>query len=474
MGAFLNDWLTPDGRTFRWRNVRIFFALGLIAFGGGLFAPVLRAQSARPAAGPPNRFLCIYDISAPMHRQLAAVQKATREVLESRGSGQLHYGDSLGVWSFDEELHAGFFPLQVWTEGQEDETFLRIVQFLKEQPSRKGSRVDKVMDGVAEVIKGPQVTTIILFSTGKSPMQGTPFDGEINDAYQRALNDMKRDPMPIVTVLQARNGKFLKYTVNALPWPVVIPELPIAIKNVAAARVEKTEPQTPPPTVAPKASEPPPVAVVTPPPTPAPAPVPAPLAAPATSVPPPTPAAVVPKAEVVQSPVVTPAPPPVVRAQPAKPQEQAALVMNPPARPLPDPPVRRGPQPAIPALAPTKPNTVPVPPPKAPEPAEPVQVKPPVVATPKSANPEFAKMTASPQNSNSPSAPAGAPKAKPNPTPIQTAVAVPVVAGRSKILLIAGVTLLIAALALLFMTLRRLRGAGEPSLITRSINNLRK
>src|SRR5207249_430723 len=98
--------------------------------------------------------------------------------------------------------------------------------------------------------------------------RGTPFDDEINAAYQRTLKDMKKDRMPIVTVLQAKDGKLLTYTVNALPWAVVIPELPIPIKApkvVAASSTPAPVAETP--VVVPKAPEPtvavpPPVATV--------------------------------------------------------------------------------------------------------------------------------------------------------------------------------------------------------------------
>jgi len=40
-------------------------------------------------------------------------------------------------------------------------------------------------------------------------MQGSPFDQEINALYQDTLKQMKKTPMPVVTVLQARAGKII-------------------------------------------------------------------------------------------------------------------------------------------------------------------------------------------------------------------------------------------------------------------------
>src|SRR5689334_12964011 len=223
----LNHLVTPDRRGFSPRICRLIFLVSLVLC---FCAPPLRAQNAKPPVLSSNRFLYVFDISAPMHKQAAAIQKSVGDMLESRASGQLHYGDTLGVWSFDTEVHAGFFPLQTWLPGQEQEISLRIAEYLKQQPVAKKSRQDKVMDSLSEVIKGSDTLTIFLFSTGTTPLRGTPFDEDINAAYKRMLTEMKKLPMPIVTVLQAKNGKLLTYTVNPLPWPVVIPELPIAIK----------------------------------------------------------------------------------------------------------------------------------------------------------------------------------------------------------------------------------------------------
>jgi hypothetical protein len=468
------------------------FLAAAIAMVVSISSANLRAaqQTARPSDVAANRFLCIYDISAPMHKHLAAVQKSTREIFQSRCSGQLHYGDSLGVWSFDQELHTGYFPLEVWKPDQEDETTLRIIEFLKEQHVGKGSRLDQVMDGVAQVIQGPQITTVILFSTGMNPMQGTPFDQEINDAYQRALNDMKRDRMPIVTVLQARNGKFLKYTVNALPWPAVIPELLIPIKNMAAARTEPSDSanarppdqvntnsvaaNSRPGTAAPNATTPatplnrvqtPPTLVLSPPAASQPAPANTPAPSPATQPPPTQPQLAVSnptgpgpnfdaKPPMPNPPVQTPAPPtPAVnQTPPPAANANAALVPKSPEHPNPVPPPART---VPPVVAATKPGPPPASPPSA------------------VANPPTKPPTVKPNPVPNPT-PVVAAKPRTNPPPVQTALAVEVPGTRSKTLLIAGVSLLCLAVGLLYLTLRRIRGGGGPSLITRSMVNLRK
>ena len=47
-----------------------------------------------------------------MQPRAGAVLKAVQDLLASGLSGQLRRGDSLGVWTFNEELSAGRFPLR--------------------------------------------------------------------------------------------------------------------------------------------------------------------------------------------------------------------------------------------------------------------------------------------------------------------------------------------------------------------------
>ncbi len=454
--------------------------------------PAISARAASDSTLSSNRFLCVFDISAPMHKQAAAVRKAFQDFIDSRASGQLHYGDTIGIWSFDSELHTGYLPLQVWASGEEDEITLRIQEFIKQQPVGSTSHLGAAMDGIKEIAASPDMLTVLIFSTGESPISGTPFDDAINAEYQRDLKDMGRARMPIVTVLQARHGKFLKYTVNALPWPIVIPELPIAIKMATVKpAVAVPAPQVAPVPVTPAAKPAQTSAAEPPVPTPAPAPMPMPLPAPAST---PNTAAV--------SPDLAPAPPPSMtmptpaapvtaplRTQP-KPAPSVAPLAAVSSPPLPPPP-----SPAPVAVLPP-PTTIPIPPPR----PVPTPVNPPTPA-PQAIAP---KLAVAPSTGIKP-APVPAP-VKP-PTPAPTAEQVPVGPNASDVspanspapkpvtppaavaqaaavppnsilhpnsLLIAGGSLFVVAGLLIVIIVRRNRVAPGPSLITRSLNSTRK
>src|SRR5208283_2363446 len=78
-----------------------------------LFAvPVLRAQPTEQTVQ--SRFLFIFDTSRNMKPRLEAVQVSLNTLLATSLGGQLHSGDSMGVWTIGESLQTKGFPLQTW------------------------------------------------------------------------------------------------------------------------------------------------------------------------------------------------------------------------------------------------------------------------------------------------------------------------------------------------------------------------
>jgi hypothetical protein len=210
-----------------------------------LMAFHLPAQTA-PAQSS-SRFLFIVDISSPMKRNSADVLKVMNEIISSSASGQIHPGDTLGLWTFDQDV-ASDLPVQQWVPGEEAEIALRTVTYLRplliekpgtverRQPFDKGtmvnrspatvtkpSRFDKVLPDMFTLIQGSDALTIFIISTGEGKIRGSPFDNEINGVLQQSIRDMNGKRLPIVTVLQAHAGQLVHYTVNPLPWPLVMP-----------------------------------------------------------------------------------------------------------------------------------------------------------------------------------------------------------------------------------------------------------
>jgi hypothetical protein len=507
------------------------FALALFASGTFAQSPdddaSKRPRHPAPAQKPDlasqkdHRFLFVVDTSASMRADAASVRQSVVDLLKSDIQGQLREGDTIGLWNYDEDIHTEF-PMHIWTQGASALISERVAAYLTGRQYRKKARLDKVLPYVQELIANSHVITLIFVYDGSQPMSGTPFDADINDLQKQFLKDVRSSGLPFVTIIAARDGKPVEYTVN-IPGAVTVPKTaePIKPPETNTPPVELTIASNPPP---PAPAQPPPpthFAIVmsghknhtnSPPDaaqTNALAPLPTtPLTVvPQTNTPAPdsnttasSPAATAPPAQSVQNVAQQPAPPPaqiadtsVPSSQPAQQpppvQSQQAATVPPPATvPVPavpsavvtttdgwtmivKPQVAQASTPASQSISPppSAPNSAAnvaaapanssAPPPSAP--ASTVASVPPQTAPPTTKPDDHSESTAS-----SPGSPADAPSGHAPAIP----VAVAATTGDHIALLIIAISLLTIAVALVVFLFRRSRGGHQPSLISQSID----
>jgi hypothetical protein len=196
-----------------------------------------------------NRFLFIVETSSAMKNFRDDEMKIVGDILVSSANAQMRVGDSVGLWTFNEEVYSDL-PAQAWTADNHDEVIRRTLTFLQNQHYGKSAKFNQALSDMQDVIHASDIITVILVSSGHSKITGTPFDKEINTLCKETLAEMKRSPKPVVTVLQARQGKIVRYTVSAPPWPVVIPEVPIPIhENTTSPKTSLNPPEPNPQTL---------------------------------------------------------------------------------------------------------------------------------------------------------------------------------------------------------------------------------
>jgi hypothetical protein len=284
------------------------------------------------------------------------------ETISSSANGQLRPGDSLGIWTYNQKLSVEL-PVQEWDPDLRPRIAYRAVAYLKAHRYEKTSSFDKVLPDIMRVIGSSRNILVFIISNGELNMSGTPFDDEFNKTYRQNLKDMRGQKMPIVTILVGKDGKLDRYTINPLPWPIVIPELPAPPQPLPEKAVL---PQPPAPVVPRKIGQPlilhgpdnptpaapipaPAVVQVAAAPAPAPTPLPAPPAA--------TPPAV--NSATVTPPAVTPVIAAATTTEPAKnetpPIAPAPIAKTPAptAGPAPTPPVSAATPPPAPKPVPT-------------------------------------------------------------------------------------------------------------------------
>lgn len=176
-----------------------------------------------------NRFLFVIETSAAASRSSRSARDVVRSLIESGIQGQMRAGDTLGLWTFNDQLSTTY-PMQQWSPSVSKEVGARTDEYLKKLRFEKKSQLNVMWPSLESVIQSSKAVTIILISDGHEPIQGTPFDQEINSvysAYSRSLRDSKAQ---FVTVLVGRNGKIVTHTVNSAMDAIQIPSLPLPVE----------------------------------------------------------------------------------------------------------------------------------------------------------------------------------------------------------------------------------------------------
>ena len=219
-----------------------------------VFGPARAAEAPRTNESE-GRYLFIVDTSFSMQRRAANAGKVVGDLLLSGLNGQLRPGDTIGVWTFNEKLNAGSFPLQRWMPQARQRIAVGVVQFLQRQRYEKPTQIDKALAPMMRVVNDSDKITVLLVSEGDDRVSGTPFDAQINEAFKLNSSAQRKSNMPFVTVLRARKGEFIGCRVSMPPWPIEFPEFP-AEPPVARSPIsqekpkpEAPKPEGPPPTV---------------------------------------------------------------------------------------------------------------------------------------------------------------------------------------------------------------------------------
>jgi hypothetical protein len=420
-------------------RVRLVLAFSAVLLVAGLNAGAATSTNRLPAQGAEDRFLLIIETSAAMERNAENTQRAVNQLMASGMVGQARPGDTIGLWTFNEELHTGVFPLQQWTPQARPKILAAATNFMSKVRYEKKARFEKVVETLRSVVKDSERITVIILSEGSGKISGTPFDEAVNDSFRLNYSGQRKQRMPFITVLRAKRGEFIGWRVNTPPFRPEFPAYPVEPKTTEPpVEMTDTKPEPKPePKTEPKPEPKPPTApslIV----------VGEAQAATATSNPPPADAiGLAARTVITRDPPVQPRP----ETEPAGPAE---------------PPVSQTPvTTVVPSAAKAddlpKPETQPAVAPTVPTLSTETAAKPAVDSPPKPV-----ESSATPQ--------------PPETATVQTAMATPgeSLANRTT-LLVAGVVLLVAAFGLIFLLIRRVaRPTEKVSLITRSMDQDQK
>jgi len=200
-----------------------------------------------PAQGSEDRFLLIVDTSEAMERNAENTQRAVSQLLSTGLVGQARPGDTIGLWTFSEELQTGVFPLQRWTPQTRQKIVAAAAEFMAKIGYEKKSRFEKVVGTMTSVVKDSERITVIILTDGTGKISGTPFDQQINESYRLNYAGQRKQRMPFITVLRAKRGEFIGWRVNTPPFRPEFPAYPVEPKATEPpVAVTEKKPETQP------------------------------------------------------------------------------------------------------------------------------------------------------------------------------------------------------------------------------------
>jgi hypothetical protein len=173
-----------------------------------------------------ERWLLVFDTSWAMKKRLPAMETAVKEMLATSIAGQLHEGDTVGVWTFDQQLRLGEFPLITWQPGTAAVTTSNLVAFLHRHRYKDETNLMVLQPVLDRVIDDSERLTIVIFCDGYGEINWTPYDRSINETIRQNQSKQKEARQPFVLLLRTQFGKFVGFTVNFPPNGITLPPFP--------------------------------------------------------------------------------------------------------------------------------------------------------------------------------------------------------------------------------------------------------
>ena len=217
--------------------VRTLLSAGLCWLWLLTFAGVAAAQPKPATAAVGARFLFVVETSNAMLPFEHAGRQVAFDFVHSGIDRQMQSGDTIGIWHFGEELHAGIFPMQVWKPEEKVRLASLIGLFLKNQRYDKEGRLDRVIPKLISLIQNVKDVNVLIISGSTVTWRGTAFDREINMAFEKSSAASRAAKRPLVTTLVARKGDLVSWSVSLAGDPISLPKrsAPAPVVQAAAA-----------------------------------------------------------------------------------------------------------------------------------------------------------------------------------------------------------------------------------------------
>lgn len=204
-------------------------------------------ETTQDGAPTGNRFLLVVETSTASSRLKHGGRQAAFDLVFTGVNGQMREGDTLGLWTFNEEVFAGRYPMQTWSPTNNMDLATRTGLFLKEQPYAKRGRIEPVIKHVFGLMAAIKDVNVFIISDPGARFGETALGQAFKTEFASTARRAREAKQPVITTLVARNGSISNWYVTVAGQPIRLPAIAIPAPQ---PKIVQTAP-------APKASRPP-------------------------------------------------------------------------------------------------------------------------------------------------------------------------------------------------------------------------
>lgn len=172
------------------------------------------------------RYLFVIDASYSMRPFKNVVRQSMYNLVYSGLQGRMSEGDRFSVWLYNKSVFTNEFGNPDWRRDDDRVLASKVNVFLKSTDFENSSDIQGMMSALKPLIKSAHELTVLIYTDGQDEILGTPFDNKINELYMKHRQELKRNGLPFITLLQVLDGEIVDASVNAALRPLVVPDLP--------------------------------------------------------------------------------------------------------------------------------------------------------------------------------------------------------------------------------------------------------
>ena len=201
----------------------------------------------RPAAGPSpapaaeNRFLLVVDTSTAMRQFKHEGRQFVFDLLFADLSQLMQPGDTFGVWTFNQEVSGGVFPMQVWQPAQKIDLASKVTLFLQLQRYEKASRLGAVWAKLLAQINTIKDVNVVIVTSGHTQLGEVGLGETFQPIWEVKAALAQNLKQPMVIALAARKGQIVNWAISTANEPLDFPQPPKQLTVSPPATPPKNE-----------------------------------------------------------------------------------------------------------------------------------------------------------------------------------------------------------------------------------------